>query len=280
MSYAKNIFFIIAALVLCACGGPRIIPDKELAEIFHDIYLTNSYVGQNSLNIDSLNIYEPVFAAHGYTADDVQSTIGNFAKRKSARISDVVEVAVEMLRAESRHWRRRIEIRDTIALVAKKKYAETIYSDSLIRVRRIVDTARLRIVIPAIRRGSYEVTYNYLLDSLDRNTGLRTNAWFVDSAGRQSGTNTRRLTQARRSNITLTLSAPDDQRYLVLALNGYSKELTTPHITIDSLKVTYYLPDEIATERMARSWMPSRLDSLFYPDETHIVAPLVDSLRP
>ncbi len=263
---------------MCACGGPKIIPDKELAQIFHDVYLSNSYVGQNSLNTDSLNIYEPIFAAYGYTGDDVQSTIGNFAKRKSARISDVVEVAVEMLRDESRHWRRRIEIRDTIALVAKKRYAETIYSDSLIRVRRISDTGRLRIIIPDIRRGSYEVSYNYLLDSLDRNTGLRTNAWLVDSAGRRSSTNSRRLTQAHRSNITVTLDAADDQRYLVLALNGYPKDLTTPNLTVDSLRVTYYLPEEIAMERMARSWMPGRLDSLFYSHETHIVAPLTDSL--
>jgi hypothetical protein len=253
-----------------------------LARIFHDIYLTNAYVGHERINIDSLNIYEPVFAAYGYTSEDVQSPIGTFAKRKSARLSDGVEAASGMLRSESRYYRRRVEIRDTIALVARKRYAETVYSDSLIRVRRIGDTGRLRIVIPDIRRGSYEVSYNYFLDSLDRNTGLRTSVWLVDSTGRQSGSNQRRLTQMHRTNITVTLDAATDaQRYLVLALNGYPENLTTPNLTIDSLRVTYYLPDELATERLARSWMDSIVGSSpFFPHETHLGTPLVDSLRP
>jgi hypothetical protein len=279
MGYAKNISAtIISILLLAACGGPKIIPDKELAQIFHDIYLTNSYVGQTGLNIDSLNIYEPILAAYGYTVEDVQSTIGNFAKRKSARIADVVEEAAQMLDAESKFYRRRIAIRDTIALIARKKYAETIFSDSLIRVRRIADTGRLRIVIADIRTGDYEVSYNYLVDSLDRNLGLRGDAWFVDSAGQRSASNRKRLAREERSNNTFTLTAAEPQRYLVLDLNGYTAYMTPPHLTVDSVRVTYYLPEEVAVGRMARSWFPVGLDSLFYPYETHIRPPLIDSL--
>jgi hypothetical protein len=281
MSYAKYIFgSLLSILLLVSCGGPKIIPDKELARIFHDIYLTNSYVGQTGLDIDSLNIYEPILAAHGYTTADVQSTIGNFAKRKSARIADVVEEAAEMLSAESKYYHRRIEIRDTIALIAKNKYAETIFSDSLIRVRRTSDTGRLRIVIPDIRRGSYEVSYNYMVDSLDRNSGLRASTWFIDSAGRRSGSQSRRLTDAHRTNVSFALEGTTAMRSLVLSLAGYPKDLTTPHLTVDSVRVTYYLPEEVAVRRMARSWFPVGLDSLFYPHETHLVAPLIDSLRP
>lgn len=279
----KNSFPIIALLLLLGgCRGPKIIPDRELAHIFHDIYLVNGYVRQNGINIDSLNIYEPVFASYGYASEDIQYTIGNFAKRKSARLSeDVVEVAVEMLRSESRHYHRRIEIRDTIALIAKKRFAETVYSDSLIRVRRIADTGRLRIVIPDILPGSYEVSYNYFLDSLDRNAELRANVWIVDSAGRRYGSNASRLVPAKRSNVTNSLTAGDNHRSLVLALNGYPKDLTTPNLTIDSLRVTYYLPNEVAVARLAYSWMTGSLDSLINPGhETHLVPPFVYTLRP
>jgi hypothetical protein len=290
MSYAKNIsgkilsiiHYPLSILLMAACGGPRIIPDKELALIFHDIFLVNGYVSQEGLNIDSLNIYEPVFAAYGYTSEDVQSTIGNFAKRKSARLADdVVEVAVEMLRRESRHYHRRVEIRDTIALIAKKRFAETVYSDSLIRVRRTGDTGLLRIVVPDVRRGSYEVSFNYLFDSLDRNPLPRTNIYLADAKGRRSGVSTRRLVQDRHSNITATLNAGDNHRDIVLALNGYPENLTTPNLTIDSLRVTYYLPEDIAVARLARTWIPGRLDSLINPSyETRIVTPLVDTLGP
>lgn len=281
MNHAKKIAVIAALLLLGACRGPKIIPDDELALVFHDIYLVDAYLGQENIRIDSLNIYEPVFARHGYAIQDVQYTIGNFAKRKSARLSDVVDKAAAMLDGESRYYRRRIEIRDTIALIAKKRYAETVYSDSLIRVRRTADTALLRIVIPDIRMGSYEVAYNYLLDSLDSNSGLRGNIWLVDSAGRRSGNTTRRLAQAVRSRVDATLDAGDGQRFLVLSIGGYPEKLTTPNLTVDSLRVTYYLPDEEAVARLSHGRMTGRLDSLINPrHETHLVPPLVDTLRP
>jgi hypothetical protein len=105
-----------------------VIPDDKLAQIFHDIYLVNGYVSQSGLKVDSLNIYEPILEAHGYTSEDVQYTIGNFAKRKSARLSDdVVGVASEMLRRESNFYRGRLAIRDTIAAIARRKYADTVW---------------------------------------------------------------------------------------------------------------------------------------------------------
>ena len=83
-----------SSTLLCtaACARHTIIPDDELAQIFHDAFLTNAYIGSQNVRIDSLNIYEPIFARYGYTTEDVQYTIGNFSKRKSARLGDVVEL--------------------------------------------------------------------------------------------------------------------------------------------------------------------------------------------
>lgn len=100
----KRIFRIsLCAFLLlagAACTRHKIIPDEKLAQIFHDAFLTNAYIGDVRVNIDSLNIYEPIFARYGYTTRDVYYTIGNFSKRKSARLGDVVEMAIDKLEAE------------------------------------------------------------------------------------------------------------------------------------------------------------------------------------
>lgn len=74
-------------LLLSACARHKIIPDDTLAQIFHDAFLTNAYIGSEGVKTDSLRIYEPIFARYGYTTDDVHYTIGNFSKRKSARLA-------------------------------------------------------------------------------------------------------------------------------------------------------------------------------------------------
>jgi hypothetical protein len=287
MTGAKKIVVFVAMLLLSGCGGPKIIPDRELAKIFHDIYLVNAYVGHENLNIDSLNIYEPVFASYGYTSEDIQYTIGNFAKRKSARLSeDVVQVAGRMLLAESNHYIRRREIRDSLRLVAREKYAEDVHFDSLIRVRRIADTSRLRITISDVRPGSYNLSMNYTIDSLDGNSQHRLNTWFVDADGKESNTSSQRLTKGRPWKATANMTSTDEYRDLVVVLNAYPKGLSTPNMTIDSLRVTYYLPDEIAVKKFVRSWYGDSLsifDSLItIPHEyskTNFIAPPIDTTR-
>jgi hypothetical protein len=286
MNLAKKILVVAATTALSAgCGGPKIIPNEKLAQIFHDVYLVNTYVNQQGLNVDSMNIYEPVFSSYGYTSEDIRYTIGSFAKRKSAHLSrDVVEVTSEMLRAEAARFRRRIELRDTIILVAKERYAVDVYSDSLIRVRRTSDTSRLRIVIPGIKPGSYRVSYGYMIDSLDRNLSIRGDSWLVDTAGRRSGGSPRRLDREQHGKMETTLTTTDEHRRLVISLAGYPKDMTAPNITIDSLRVTRLLPDDEAVWRLQRSWYGggSLLDSLlpqkFGRNETHLVAPFVDTL--
>ena len=58
-----------------ACARHKIIPDDTLAQIFHDAFLTNAYIGSEGVKTDSLRIYEPIFARYGYTTDDVHYTI-------------------------------------------------------------------------------------------------------------------------------------------------------------------------------------------------------------
>lgn len=92
------------------------------------------------MKLDSLELYEPVFSRYGYTAEDVRYTIGNFSRRKSAKLSDVVEQSIRLLEEESAYYKYEVGVLDTIDNVARRRFTRTVYSDSLIRVTRIKDT--------------------------------------------------------------------------------------------------------------------------------------------
>jgi hypothetical protein len=295
MRVARKIV-VAAVLLLAGCGGPKIIPDRELARIFHDIYLVNGYANQSGLNVDSLNIYEPVLASYGYTSVDVQYTIGNYAKRKSARLStDVLDVAVEMLHQEGNFYRRKIELRDTIALIARLRTADTVYYRPQIAVRRTADTSRLRVTIGNVKPGSYRLSWSYAVDSLDRNLSLRSDIWLVDTAGRRTNTFGQRLEHQQRTRGETNFTVTDAHQLLAISLGGYPDDMTTPHMTVDSLTVIHYLPDDEAVRQLSRRLYDRRggkgggwlLDSLTERmnsrmsenHETHLVAPLIDSAR-
>ena len=156
----KRFIYILVSGLLLACSGYKIIPDEQLALIFHDAFLSNAYMQHRGMRPDSLNLYEPIFAKYGYTTADVQYTIGNFSKRKSARLSDVVEQAIKLLETEAEHLDREVSILDTIDNVARRTFRRTLYADSLVRVTRLRDTARLRFVFDSIRPGDYTIAFD------------------------------------------------------------------------------------------------------------------------
>jgi hypothetical protein len=86
------------------------------------------------------------------------------------------------------------------------------------------------------------------------------------------------LDRAQRGRIVATLNTDGSHRRLVVDLNGYFRELSTPNMTIDSLRVTHYMPDTVALAKLARSWygIPSS-DSLINRHETRLVPPFTDS---
>ena len=124
---------IAAATALGSCARDKVIPDEELARIFRDAYLINAYVSDRGVKLDSLELYEPVFSRYGYTAEDVRYTIGNFSRRKSAKLSDVVEQSIRLLEEESAYYKYEVGVLDTIDNVARRRFTRTVYSDSLTR---------------------------------------------------------------------------------------------------------------------------------------------------
>ena len=227
-------------LLLSACARHKIIPDDTLAQIFHDAFLTNAYIGSEGVKTDSLRIYEPIFARYGYTTDDVHYTIGNFSKRKSARLSDVVEQAIKLLETEAEHLDREVSILDTIDNVARRTFRRTLYADSLVRVTRLRDTARLRFVFDSIRPGDYTIAFDYLIDSLDENTQLRASVWFERADDRRVNVSPTYLTRRRAAEYRREMKADTSMRRLVLDLYEIrSPKPKRPHMTVRNLRVVY-----------------------------------------
>lgn len=234
---------ILASLMLTtACKRTVIIPDEELAMIFRDAYLTNAYLEHKHIKVDSMNLYAPIFEHYGYTTEDVQLTIGNFSKRKSARLGDVVERAIEMLEEEGLRYDHQVVVLDTIREVAIRKASRVVLEDSLIRVSSLKDTALLQITLPA-EAGKYEVSYSYKVDSLDRNDRLQRKMWILRKNGSKNSMQIYTLQRNREDRTSRTFHADSLSDSLCLHLLVFPNKPKRPSITVRDLKVTF-TPDE------------------------------------
>ena len=235
-------FFACVSFALCsfACSHHTIIPDDELALIFHDAFLANAYLGGRNPTADSLNVYEPIFARYGYTTQDVQYTIGNFSKRKSARLGNVVERAITMLDAEGKDYSREVAILDTIDNVALRTARRTVRADSLIRVRSLADTSQLRFAFEVVP-GAYDVQLTYLVDSLDRNTAdaPRSRMWLESADGTQSQNYNIILRRRSEGYISHRFKADSGHRRLCIEFYSFTGRPQTPSVTVRNFKVEH-----------------------------------------
>ena len=186
----KRVFSILLLAVIFGMTGCRkstIIPDDTLAKIFHDAFVVNAYIGEERINLDSLQIYEPIFARYGYTAKDVVHTVGNFSRRKSARLGSVVEQAISRLESESKEYAKKVVVLDTIRAVAIRSLTQKVYSDTLIHVKKKADSTKLHIEISPVYRGEYLISYNYNREENVDRYSRRAEFYFEDEDGFRNG---------------------------------------------------------------------------------------------
>ena len=218
--YLRITAFALFAVLFAACARHKIIPDDKLAQIFHDAFLTNAYIGNGNVKTDSLRIYEPIFARYGYTTDDVHYTIGNFSKRKSARLGDIVERAIEMLEREGKFYNREVAV-----------------LDSLIRVRSLADTARLSFSLD-VEPGDYQLSLRYLVDSLDRNDkGLKGSVWLERRDSTRTGVYTTTLRRNREETFSRRFTVDSSHRRLRIDFLNFTGKPQRPSVTVTDLKV-------------------------------------------
>lgn len=276
----KTAIVIAAVIAAAACARHKIIPDKTLALIFHDAFLTNAYVNNHVSQTDSLNVYEPIFAKYGYTSEDVKYTIGNFSKRKSARLGDVVEQAIAMLEKEGAAHEYEVAVLDTVDNTARRMFTRVVYEDSLIRVGRLRDTSRLHITVGGIRAGEYKITYEYLLDSLDDNISRKGVFMFERADSSRTG---RQQYMLRRTSspdkVTRSMRADTSVRRLIINLMDFTRPIKGKHtgITVSNLKVTH-IPE---TAEAVDSLFAKQLVIKIFADEfIELFAPDSLALRP
>ena len=261
-------------LLLAACARHKIIPDDKLAMIFHDAFLANAYIGNENVPTDSLRIYEPIFESYGYTTDDVHYTIGNFSKRKSARLGDVVERAIELLEKEGKFYSHEVSVLDTIDNVARRTFTRTVLADSLIRVRSLADTARLSFSLD-VEPGEYLLSLKYHVDSLDRNErGLKGAVWLERRDSTRTGLYTTTLRRNREESFSRRFTADTSHRRLRIDMLEFSGKPQRPSVTVTDLKVEFTPPTRTAVERLYEQ----QLDIRIFADEFFRAAIPADSL--
>lgn len=270
----KRIFSLLIVALgigLGSCSHHTIIPDDKLAMIFRDAYLTNAYTSEYPLRLDSLMIYEPIFAAYGYTTEDVSYTIGNFSKRKSARLGDIVQQAIVLLNTEGNIYDAQVAVLDTIDNVARRHFSRVIYSDSLIKVFTPRDTSRLHVTLKDIGTGEYEVSFNYLIDSLDENGYQRTSIWIERRDSSRMSYYTTSMRRSEPGRISTIIKSDTTARKLRINMGEYQSEFKTPHMRIKDLTVKHIPETAIALDSLYHKQLDLKIfaDEFFSPLTTN-----------
>lgn len=241
--YAVSVLRIgCIAAALCACKGYKQIPEDTLADIFKDMYVLNAYMDRShpNLKLDSVDVYSPILAKYGYTTEDFTNTLTDAAKRKSFRLTDIVEAAVGKMESEQAAILERIRINEVIDSTALAVSRREVYRDSLIAIRAVADTARMRLAVPLDdAEGKIEITYYYTLDSLDRNKDLTNRHQLLNDKGVTRSSSTLRLLPGRRTKHNTVLTSMDDVSELEIVFGNYPREPKRMHLTIDSLVVVH-----------------------------------------
>lgn len=262
--YMKHIVssILVALLVVAGVGCQRNkeIPDEDLIKIFHDAYLANAYIGECGINEDSLYLYEPIFERYGYTVDDMQHTLKTFSERKSALLSDLMAEVSKQLEAESRRESRKITILDTIDNVARRRYTSTVYEDSLIRVKRLRDTNKLRITIGDLVPAEYTIRFDYFIDSLDENRNSRVEVYALQDTT-ETLRHTMMLSRYREASYTRKLNI--DTTHSEIHINMYyhprNEESKVPDIKITNFSVVRVLPTDVSVDSLYNKQLNIRL---------------------
>lgn len=259
----------VIALAMCSlfvgCKPNDDIPEEDLINIFHDAFIANAYLSKRGLTAnDSLIIYEPILEKYGYTVDEFRETLLTLSQRKSARISVLMTEASERLEAEAAIEKRRITILDTIDNVAKRSYTRTIYSDSLLHVKRLKDTTKLRISIKDIIPGEYRVSFNYYIDTLDENRNSRIEAYLLRDDTLQVKRHTQMLMRFKEGkyNRTFTVDTIMQELYINMYYHPRNEESKLPNVKITDLKVVRILPQQQALDSLYHELFDFRLYSM------------------
>ncbi len=239
----RIIYALLLSLLLFApsCRRRTVIPDSELALIFRDAFLANAYVYDANVLFDTVQVYQPIFDHYGYSVEDVAYTVGSFSKRKSARLSDVVESAIKLLEQGGKIYTHETVILDTIDAIALRQARRVIYTDSVVNFHSLRDTINMKIELDSLPAGSYNLTFDYLVDSLDNNrSSYRSMSWSeFPGEDKKRGLATSYLRKRQVESINRVIKSDTMIHKLVIMLAESYEVKRSPHVTFKDIKMEY-----------------------------------------
>lgn len=265
MSVTRDIIVaLIAATTLLlgvGCQEQRVIPDKDLVKIFHDAYLANAYIDESGISDDSLYLYEPIFERYGYTVEDMRHTLKTFSERKSALLSDLMLEVSQQFEEEARQEHRKVVVLDTIDNVAKRYYTRVVYEDTLIRVKRLRDTNKLRIRLKDLTTAEYTITFDYYIDTLDENRSSRVEVYALQGDTIETMRHTMMLSRYREGSYTrkLSIDTTHTEIFIDMYYHNEHEESKMPDIKITNFRITRVIPTEVAVDSLYRRQLNIRL---------------------
>ena len=200
---------------------------------------------------DSVDIYTPVLDKYGYSIDDFEYTISNLTKRKSAQISDIMEVAIEELRVEAES--RRVLWNNWEAMVERGRQmkVDTIFTDTLLNSKTVGEEG-MRWNFTDLQPGSYRVEYEYAVTP--RTDGERVYAEVRNAADSTHIINQWALRNSGdtvSANHLFTLSEPAERVFILWKNRGNTTK--SLHMWVDTLRLSYTPADTIAIRLMEES---------------------------
>lgn len=267
---------IITLTLLCivSCARKKEIDDQTLAKIFSEAYISNAYLGINYFNIDSVQIYEPILERYGYTPEDLRYTIGNFSRRKSAQLGRVLKDAEEQIKVFADIYEKEVIILDTIKNVAVRSMQRVVCKDSLISVKKLADTSKLKLVVEPLQPGMYSIRYRYTCErekfkekgkskdlslrgaiNIETNNGIHKNNYSYNLRDEE---NIRRTitTDTASKRLVITFAKTADQ----------SKKMKKPNVTVTDLVIEYTPEENLAIDSLFKRYIDIKIfDDVFFP---------------
>ena len=254
----RLLYIVLAALglsLMWACNSYKVIPDRELAQIFHDAMLVNAYISNDAKSIasDSVKVYEPIFAKYGYTVEDFRYTMEKFSRRKSARLSEVAEMMVLLLDREAAELNEQVVRLDTIENVARRRFTRTLLEKENIQIRGAADTSLMVFNLENIGKGDYTISGYYTLPKESKINNRRLLVRWIRPDSTYSQAINTMVYQRDSMNYIQKLKLDKDgfsRMYISFDhFNNPKDRIKKPNMPIHSLKIEY-TPDVEECVRM------------------------------
>lgn len=96
---------LVFLLLLAACGGRkgRVIPEKKMAALYADMFLSDQWLKENKearASADTTLFFDPVFEKHGYTFADYEKSIEYYSAEPEV-LSRIIDSASASLKRQS-----------------------------------------------------------------------------------------------------------------------------------------------------------------------------------